>query len=60
MELVIDIPKEEYESFVEKSPYGHFMQSYYFGQIRKWKNFIPHYVGLRDKKKLVQGICNRF
>ena len=53
MELVIDIPKEEYESFVEKSPYGHFMQSYYFGQIRKWKNFIPHYVGLRDKKKLV-------
>ena len=53
MELVIDIPKKEYESFVEKSPYGHFMQSYYFGQIRKWKNFIPHYVGLRDNKKLV-------
>jgi peptidoglycan pentaglycine glycine transferase (the first glycine) len=53
MEFVNNIPKEEYEEFVRNSKYGHFMQSYYFGKIRESKHFIPHYVGLKDKGKLV-------
>lgn len=53
MEFVENISKEEYEEFVQSSKYGHFMQSYDFGQIRKEKNFIPHYVGLKENNKLV-------
>lgn len=53
MEFVSDIDKEEYESFVSNSPYGHFMQSYDFGLIRKEKHFIPHYVGLKENGKLI-------
>lgn len=53
MKFVTDLHEKEYEEFVSQSPNGHFMQSYYFGQIQKEKNFIPHYVGLKDKGKLV-------
>ena len=53
MEFVENISKKEYEEFVQSSKYGHFMQSYDFGQIRKEKNFIPHYVGLKENNKLV-------
>ena len=53
MEFICDIPKKEYEEFVSKNKYGHFMQSYDFGEIRSFKHFIPHYVGLKDKNKLV-------
>ncbi len=52
-EFVEDIDKKEYEDFVLNSNKSHFMQSYYFGQIQKSKEFIPHYVGLRKGKKLV-------
>ena len=52
-EFVEDIDKKEYEDFVFNSNKSHFMQSYYFGQIQKSKEFIPHYVGLRKGKKLV-------
>lgn len=53
MKFITNLKQEEYENFVNNSKYGHFMQSYYFGQIQKEKNFIPHYVGLKDKNKLV-------
>jgi len=53
MEFVENISREEYEEFVQNSKYGHFMQSYDFGQIRKEKNFIPHYVGLKENNKLI-------
>ena len=53
MEFVTNLKKEEYEAFVSQNPNGHFMQSYYFGQIQKEKHFIPHYVGLKEKGKLV-------
>ena len=51
--FVSDIKKEEYENFMINSGYKHFMQSYNFGQIKKIKNFIPHYVGLKDNNKLI-------
>ena len=53
MEFVENISRDEYEEFVQNSKYGHFMQSYDFGQIRKEKNFIPHYVGLKENNKLI-------
>ncbi len=53
MEFIENLEKKEYEEFVEKNKHNHFMQSYDFGQIRKDKGFIPHYVGLKDKDKLV-------
>lgn len=53
MKFLENINKEEYEAFVKNSPFGHFMQSYDFGQIRKQKNFTAHYVGMKDGHKLV-------
>lgn len=53
MEFVTNLKEKEYEEFVKESPYCHFMQSYSFGQIQKEKNFIPHYVGLKENKKLI-------
>ena len=48
-----DINKDEYESFILNNNYNHFMQSYDFGEIRKYKHVIPHYVGLKKDGKLV-------
>ncbi len=53
MEFIDNLSKKEYEEFVSNSENSHFMQSYDFGQIRKDKGFIPHYVGLKNNKKLV-------
>lgn len=53
MEFVENLTEKEYEKFVSSAPKTHFMQSYAFGNIRKLKGFIPHYVGLREGKKLV-------
>lgn len=52
-ELIEDIKKDEYEAFLKECPYNHFMQSYDFGEIKKFKHFIPHYVGLKKDEKLV-------
>ena len=52
-EFIEDINKDEYESFLLNNSYNHFMQSYDFGQIKKYKHFIPHYVGLKKDNKLV-------
>lgn len=53
MEFIENLDKEEYEEFVQNNENSHFMQSYNFGQIRKDKGFIPHYVGLKDKGNLI-------
>lgn len=53
MEFIEDLTKEEFEEFVSNNENHHFMQSYDFGQIRKEKHFIPHYVGLKDNGKLI-------
>ena len=54
MEFIENIDKSTYEEFLKQCPYNHFMQSYDFGQIRKYKNFIPHYVGLKKDNKAAQ------
>ena len=53
MEFVTNISEKEYEKFVSKHKKSHFMQSYYWGEVMKYKNFTPHYVGLKDDGKLV-------
>lgn len=53
MEFINNLSKEEYEEFVSHNKDHHFMQSYDFGQIRREKNFIPHYVGLKENNQLV-------
>lgn len=52
-EFIDNIDKQTYEEFQINCPYNHFMQSYDFGEIRKYKHFIPHYVGLKKDGKLV-------
>lgn len=53
MEFVTNIDEKEYEKFVSKNKKSHFMQSYYWGDVMKYKNFMPHYVGIKENKKLV-------
>ncbi len=52
MEFIENIDYETYETFVKNNPYkSHYLQSYAWGTFaRKAKNFIPHYVGLKNKE----------
>ena len=53
MKFEENINEIEYENFVSSHKKSHFMQSYYWGEVMKKKNFTPHYVGLKKKNKLV-------
>lgn len=54
MEFIKDIEKEEYDKFVQNNKKSHFLQSYGWGEFAKLeKNLTPHYVGLKDKGKIV-------
>ena len=54
MEFVKNIEKDEYNKFVSNHRKSHFLQSYEWGEFAKLeKNLTPHYVGLKDKGKLV-------
>ena len=53
MEFVENIDILEYEQFMLKSNYSHFMQTHEFGEIRKIKGFIPHYVGIKQDGNLI-------
>lgn len=53
MKFEENINEEEYELFVSNHKKSHFMQSYYWGEVMKKKNFTPHYVGLKKRNKLV-------
>ena len=48
MKFVTNIEEKEYEKFVSHNKKSHFMQSYYWGEVMKYKNFIPHYVGIKE------------
>lgn len=49
MKFIKNLSEKEYQSFWEKTPNNHFMQSYEWGQAcKKNRNQIPCYVGLKD------------
>ncbi len=55
MKFIKNLTESEYQTFWEKTPNNHFMQSYEWGQAcKKNRDQIPCYVGLKDdKNKLV-------
>ena len=54
MKFVENIKKKEYESFLKGNKKSHFEQSYQWGEFcLESKNVVPHYVGLKENKKLV-------
>lgn len=53
MNFIENVEKKEYEEFVKNHPKSHFMQSYYWGEVMKHKNFTPHYVGIKKDGKLI-------
>ena len=53
MKFITNINIEEYENFVLNNNKSHFMQSSYFGEIMKHKNFTPYLVGLKENDQLV-------
>jgi len=52
-EFVENLEKNNYENFVLNNDKAHFMQSYYWGEIQKEKNFKPYYIGLKKNGILV-------
>lgn len=53
MEFITDIEKEEYSKFVMNHEMSHFLKSYEWGQAAIHRGQIPHYVGVKNKNKLV-------
>ena len=53
MIFTTDIKEEEFEQFVSKQKNAHFMQSYYWAEVMKNKNFTPYFVGVKKDGKLV-------
>ena len=53
MEFIKINDYQEYEDFVSNHPKSHFMQSYYWGEVMKHKNFIPSYVILKDNDEII-------
>lgn len=53
MEFIENLEEEEYEEFVNKNKKGHFMQSYYWGNVSSFKHFKPHYLGMKKEGKLI-------
>jgi len=53
MEFIENLDEKEYEEFVQKHIKGHFMQSYYWGNVSSFKHFKPHYLGLKENGKLI-------
>ena len=53
MKFIENIDENIYEEFVSKHKKSHFMQSYYFGEVMKYKNFNPYYVGLEENGKII-------
>ena len=54
MEFVTNINKEEFDEFVQKNKYNHFLQSYDWGEFCKLeKGLTPYYVGIKSNNTLV-------
>ena len=53
MQFVENISKNEYDEFLKNFKDSHFMQTKEFGEIRKSKGFVPHFVGLKENGKLI-------
>ena len=51
MEFIENVSKKEFEKHAQKN--GHFMQSYYWGNVSTAKHFKAHYVGLKDDNEYV-------
>ena len=53
MEFIENIEREEYTKFVINHINSHFLKSYEWGVVSRKRGLTPHYVGLKDKNKLV-------
>lgn len=53
MEFIENISETEYRKFTEERKDTHFLESYEWGEVSKTRNFIPAYVGVKEKNKLV-------
>lgn len=52
-EFINNLSKEDYISFFKDKENTHFMQSYIWGEVQKYKYFKPYYVGIRKNSDLV-------
>ena len=52
-QFIENLTKEEYENFVYNHERRHFMHSYQWGEVQKYKKFTPYYVGIKKDNILV-------
>lgn len=53
MEFIENIEENEYTTFVMNHPMSHFLKSYEWGQVSKYRGLIPHYVGMKEDGNLI-------
>ena len=54
MEFVTAVPTAEFNTFVENHPTkSHFLQSPFWGETSRHRGLVPHYLGVREKGKLI-------
>ena len=54
MEFIEQVEEDEFENFVKNHPTkSHFLASHLWGEISKTRGYIPFYVGVREKNKLI-------
>ena len=52
--FIENMNKKDFEKFVEHhNSKSHFMQSYYFGEISRFKGFEPYQVGMKKDGSIV-------
>ena len=52
MELVT-LTEKEFKKIADKSPLISFHQTYEWGELKKENGWVPHYLGLKDKNKVL-------
>jgi len=53
MEFIENIKEKEYTEFVINHPNSHFLKAYEWGEVAKIRGFVPYYVGMKEKNKLI-------
>ena len=53
MYKLVTLEKDEFENFTKNHIRSHFLHSYAWGEVSKFRGQTPHYLGVKENDKLV-------
>ena len=56
MYKLVTLEKKEYEKFTKNHTRSHFLHSYAWGEVNKFRGLTPHYLGVEKDDKLVATV----